>query len=336
MTGSQTPSPSQMLEYGQHYEAEGNFDYANRFYSHIVDYFPAAPEVPEARAGLERIAQQQNLRRPGDQPGIFAPSGFGYEDVPRTNPPRLSLDVGARPVRSQSAAKASPPGGPSGPSSAPPSAAPSSPAPSSPASKPRQAQAPAQANPSPVRNEPSLGGYPASRQPPPARAGDGPSPQGPASRGPAMQPFPAAHAPPPQSAPLQAPQGGSHVTDPAAGKQGGEVPRLVRREGDTDEEDGVEFVPGYRIGRLLAFLVVLFGWLAFVAGAAFAALAVAGVAGSQPVAAWGGMPLGVVVGVAGVLAAIVMVFLGSLAQAAFEAANNTRELLEIERAKAGW
>ncbi len=112
------------------------------------------------------------------------------------------------------------------------------------------------------------------------------------------------------------------------------LPRVMR--GEEDLEDGVEFSPGYRVGRFLAFTMVLFGWLSLVAGIAFAAIAVAGVAGTQIMSEYGGLPFGVLIGIAGFVVGLLMIFLGSLAQAAYEAANNTRELLEIERAKAGW
>lgn len=112
------------------------------------------------------------------------------------------------------------------------------------------------------------------------------------------------------------------------------LPRVMRR--DEENEDEVEFQPGYKIGRFLAFAIVLLGWLSLVGGIAFAAIAIAGVAGAQPLADYFGLPFGVVVGLAAMTSGLFMVFIGSLAQAAFEAANNTRELLEIERAKAGW
>lgn len=113
------------------------------------------------------------------------------------------------------------------------------------------------------------------------------------------------------------------------------LPRVVRGE-EEEVDDGVEFVPGYRVGRFLAFTMVLVGWLALIGGIVFAGLAIAGVAGSQIMAEYGGLPFGVLIGLAGLAAGLLMIFLGSMAQAAYEAANNTRELLEIERAKAGW
>ncbi len=113
------------------------------------------------------------------------------------------------------------------------------------------------------------------------------------------------------------------------------LPRVMRRDEDLDEED-TELIPGFRVGRFLAFSMLLIGWLALVGGIVFIGTAVAGVAGTQILQSYGALPLGVVVGGAAMAAGIIFVFVGSLAGAVFEAANNTRELLEIERAKAGW
>ncbi len=105
---------------------------------------------------------------------------------------------------------------------------------------------------------------------------------------------------------------------------------------EAGDEEEYDFVPGYRVGRFLAFALVLVGWLALLGGLAFAGMAIGGISGSQTMEGTGGLPFGVVVGIAGFLAGLVMVFLGSMARAVFEAANNTRELLEIERARSGW
>jgi len=152
-------------------------------------------------------------------------------------------------------------------------------------------------------------------------------------------------APPPQPAPAGAPPPRRTPPPPQAHwnpvsvgeaqpEAGAPLPRVMRRE--EESEDEMEFVPGYRIGRFLAASLVLFGWLAIIGGIGFAGATVAGVAGTQLAPAYGALPFGALVGLAAIVAGIVLVFIGSLAQAAFEAANNTRELLEIERAKAGW
>lgn len=112
------------------------------------------------------------------------------------------------------------------------------------------------------------------------------------------------------------------------------LPKIMRS--DEEDEETLDFIPGYRVGRFLAFTFILVGWLAFVAGLAFIASAVIGFAGAKPMSGYGGLPIGSLVGVGAALTGIAMIFIGSAAQATFEAANNTRELLEIERAKTGW
>ncbi|MBU2582112.1 MAG: hypothetical protein KJ622_10375 [Alphaproteobacteria bacterium] len=112
------------------------------------------------------------------------------------------------------------------------------------------------------------------------------------------------------------------------------LPKVMRPDEETEDE--VEFIPGYRFGRFLAFVMILFGWLTALGGIVFLGLTVAGVAGTQPLPDYAGLPLGLVIAAAAVVSGIILVFLGSLALAAYEAANNTRELLDIERARAGW
>ena len=104
---------------------------------------------------------------------------------------------------------------------------------------------------------------------------------------------------------------------------------------DSDEEEA-EFVPGYRLGRFLASALQLLGWLILLGAFIFVGLTVAGIVGTQAATTIGGLPGGLVPGIAAIVTGLAMVFVGTLAQATFEAANNTREILEIERAKAGW
>jgi hypothetical protein len=112
------------------------------------------------------------------------------------------------------------------------------------------------------------------------------------------------------------------------------LPKIMRS--DEEDEETLDFVPGYRVGRFLAFTFILVGWLAFVAGLAFIASAIVGFAGAKPMPDFAGLPIGSLVGLGAVMIGLAMVFIGSAAQATFEAANNTRELLDIERAKSGW
>ncbi len=105
---------------------------------------------------------------------------------------------------------------------------------------------------------------------------------------------------------------------------------------DEDGEEETEFVPRYRLGRFIASALQLFGWLILLGGFIFVGLTVAGVVGTEVAATIGGLPGGVLPGLTAIATGLALVFIGALAQATFEAANNTREILEIERAKAGW
>lgn len=55
MSESQSYSPAQLLAIGQRAEAEGKFDYATQFYSHLADHYRNTPEAHEALYGLQRI-----------------------------------------------------------------------------------------------------------------------------------------------------------------------------------------------------------------------------------------------------------------------------------------
>lgn len=296
MTGKHPYTPSEILDMGRRAEFEGNLDYATQFYSYLIEGLPGTREAAEARIGMERVSQ---LRDKTSGTGMPPPSP--QAPVERASNPRAYEEV--------------PRTGPSSRLSLDTSARPA---------KPQQAPPSQPVNPRPQqRTEPSL-------SVPPARPAASAPPR---SAPPAQQP--ATAAPPPRGAP---PPPQAHWNPVSVGDNhadaGAPLPRVVRRE--EDSEDEVEFVPGYRIGRFLAFALVLFGWLAIVGGIGFAGATVAGMVGTQPVAAYGGLPLGALIGLAAIVAGIALVFIGSLAQAAFEAANNTRELLEIERAKAGW
>lgn len=101
---------------------------------------------------------------------------------------------------------------------------------------------------------------------------------------------------------------------------------------DEGGEEEIEFVPGYRLGRFIASALQLFGWLILLAGLVYVGLTVAGVVGNEVAVTIGGL----LPGLAAITTGLALVFIGTLAQATFAAANNTREILEIERAKAGW
>lgn len=73
MSESQTYSPTQLLAIGQRAEAEGKFDYATQFYSHLAEHYRNTAEAHEALYGLQRIerylqAQAAQARNPQPQP----------------------------------------------------------------------------------------------------------------------------------------------------------------------------------------------------------------------------------------------------------------------------
>jgi hypothetical protein len=136
-------------------------------------------------------------------------------------------------------------------------------------------------------------------------------------------------------APAHQPYGQPSATPPADPANTTEhLPHAAQPVEDGEEE--AEFVPGYRLGRFIASALQLFGWLILLGGFVFVGLTVAGVVGNEVAATIGGLPGSVFPGLAAIVTGLAMVFIGTLAQATFEAANNTREILEIERAKAGW
>lgn len=264
MTGNPQYTAAQILQMGQRAELEGSVDHAAQFYAYIVEHMRTSPEAADAKTALQRLAQLK--QRPAKESNQ-----------------RLSLDISARPIKTQNAAAQY-----NNPESPVPRAEPSL----SPTTGP------------PKRRYAEASGAPAGVASPPPQQ---------------MQPAPQpAHAPPANV---------GHDADNA-------LPRVTRREDEMEEY--ADFAPGYRFSRFLAFMLLLVGWLAILGGLAFAGMAVAGVVGSQLVPEYGGLPFGVAVGIGAVLAGLLLVFVASLARAAFEAANNTRELLEIERAKSGW
>jgi hypothetical protein len=53
--GSLQFTPRQLLDAGRRAEAEGRLDLALKFYGHLSDHYPLAPEASEGRLGLGRI-----------------------------------------------------------------------------------------------------------------------------------------------------------------------------------------------------------------------------------------------------------------------------------------
>lgn len=156
--------------------------------------------------------------------------------------------------------------------------------------------------------------------------------------------MPSGHIAPPSTAdprqqgvaPVQHPYGQPSAAPPAGHTNAYQPVPHMAQSGSDGEEEEAEFEPGYRLGRFLAFTLQLIGWLVLLGGLIFIALNLAGVVASEIVAPISGLPGGVVLGLGAVAAGLALVFIGLFAQATFESANNTRELLEIERAKAGW
>ncbi|MEQ8824774.1 MAG: hypothetical protein RIC14_10405 [Filomicrobium sp.] len=314
MTGTPQYTAAQLLDIASRYELEGNLDYASQFYNYLADSMPGTPEATEARAALQRLANRQAAAS-APRPTLQTPSASTAAPQ-RAGEPSL----GQRLEQAQQRLSLTSVGQPQNQSNP---AAPTSAAP---------------------RPQPGLSG----RAEPNLSTGGQP-PQQRDSAEPGFANRPAA----PQAAPTHSPQQPSTFAQPAGqppattghntksnlasqtADDNTPMPRVIRGE-EEELEEGGEFAPGYRVGRFLAFTMVLIGWLALIAGIAFAALAVAGVAGSQIQANYGGLPFGVAAGLATFTSGLIMIFVGSMAQATFEAANNTRELLEIERAKAGW
>lgn len=94
---------------------------------------------------------------------------------------------------------------------------------------------------------------------------------------------------------------------------------------------------GYRLGRIVASVFGFVGWLVAVSGfigtaiAIAAAIAPAAVAPLSKVAGgWMASPL---IGGSGVVGGLLLVFLGQLARAVFDAANATRDLAAMGRAR---
>lgn len=111
------------------------------------------------------------------------------------------------------------------------------------------------------------------------------------------------------------------------------LPRLVTRSGKFGE-DGPG-TSGYRIGRFLATVLAAAGWVLLTVGFVLLLAGLAGVHSSVSAAGLVGFPRGVELGVVMFAFGYIMVFAAHLARAVFDSAVACRELVEIERAKAG-
>lgn len=304
MSGKPSYSPSEILDMGRRAEAEGNVEYASQFYGYLIEGLPGTREADEARNGMERVARlldrssSTQTARPQSQIAS-TPAQTSYQS-PSTAYDHASRTGKHSPQLSMDTATQN-------------------------ARRPTPHQGSMKSG--QMRSEPGLSSPNGRPSQNPSHLQSAPTSQTAVSAG--------QHHPHRGSQPL--PQTGRNpvqVND-THHEDRTPLPKIAQRN-DELEEDEVVFVPGYRVGRFLAFALILLGWTAMIGGIAFVAMSIAGVTGTQLLPDYGGLPLGIVAGMSAVVAGIVMIFLGSLAQAAYEAANNTRELLEIERANAGW
>jgi hypothetical protein len=113
------------------------------------------------------------------------------------------------------------------------------------------------------------------------------------------------------------------------------MPRLVARAGNSGEDGGAQD-SSYRVGRLLTTVLAVVGWVLLCVGVPLLLAGLAGVPSSLAAAGLVGMPLGVEVGMAAIVWGIMLLLLAHVARAVFDSAAASRELVEIERAKAGW
>lgn len=266
---SENYSPSQILAIGQRAEAEGKFDYATQFYTHLADHYRNTAEGHEAFYGLQRIeryrqthfAAQQRAAHGQAQARNPAP---GQQPAPRREP---------QPLLHQ-----------------------------------QQRQSVPQAAARPVRAEPS--GHLQDVQDVHERA---------------MAPNASATRP---SLPVRV---GDHEDDDDAG-----LPRLVARNSRPDEGEQGYYVPDYRVGRFLAVILSSVGWIMLLVGFVLLIAGLAGVHSMVSTAGLAGLPAGVELGVSAISTGFIMLFMSHLARAVFDSAGAARELVEIERAKAGW
>jgi hypothetical protein len=117
----------------------------------------------------------------------------------------------------------------------------------------------------------------------------------------------------------------------------GHLPQIIAREA-AKAAHGAEPVTQFaqhRAARIVAQVVGIVGWVSVVAGFAITIVAAAGSVEQASVAGLLGLPLGVVVGLPGVVVGLTLVLAGHLATAVFEGTNATLELLSIERSRAG-
>lgn len=112
------------------------------------------------------------------------------------------------------------------------------------------------------------------------------------------------------------------------------LPRLVARaKSGADEQAHADT---YRVGRLLTVVMAAVGWTLLCVGVPLLLAGLAGIPSAVGAAGLAGLPVGVELGLAAIVFGILLLFAAYLARAVFDSAAAARELVEIERAKAGW
>lgn len=267
---SENYSPSQILAIGQRAEAEGKFDYATQFYTHLADHYRNTAEGHEAFYGLQRIERYRQTHFAAQQRAAHG-QAQARNSTPSQQPAQRREP---QPLLHQQ----------------------------------QQRQSVPQATARPARAEPS--GHLQDLQYVHERAG---APNAAATR---------------SSLPARV---SDHDDDDDAG-----LPRLVARNIRPDESEQGYHVPDYRVGRFLAVILSAVGWIMLLVGFVLLVAGLAGVHSMVSTAGLAGLPAGVELGISAISTGFIMLFMSHLARAVFDSAGAARELVEIERAKAGW
>jgi hypothetical protein len=91
----------------------------------------------------------------------------------------------------------------------------------------------------------------------------------------------------------------------------------------------------YRLGRAVATMMTVVGWVAFLFGGGVAIIAGIVQIGIVPAKTLGFLVFVLPYGVMTVISGFAMIFVGQFARASFDTANATRELVAIARSKSG-
>ncbi|MEO1543906.1 MAG: hypothetical protein AAFR75_07805 [Pseudomonadota bacterium] len=318
MGSAQDYSPAEMLQFGQRAEADGDYDYALRAYAYLADQFP---DSTEGRIAYESYARVEKRTKGG--PAAFSPE---LADVPtgETGPVDNQLNTGPAPLTA-----------PSNVSTSPSLDVSFSPKPAAAGS-----QKPNHGGPSPTQRRgvatPANVVMQSGGPPPASAARGGRVPDDPrlSSRLAGLQQDPSVHAhgmAPATKLPSTPPN--IPVSDPDHDTQ---LPRMMRAIEEVDGDLETAFRRKYRAGGVIAICLVLIGWLALLGGAAAIA---ATYLNTIPELTASGSTLGMIgleFGLAAMAGGVFLIFVGQLGQAIFDNANATRQLLAIERAKAGY